>query len=175
MPLCSAFANSANRYSRWPSCWALGKWRHQNAGVETAHMSQFFIKDIHYWLLFFFGTGIAVKGFRFRSSETLVKLVSLFSLLVCSLGLNPHYYAYNLVTLYPLMAVFVALSVQWISEAGEHAHQQGRILPNGHDAAPGYAYGRNCVLSPAHFHGTPTGVATFHSRQYGPGPGGVCL
>ena len=86
-------------------------------GLKLHILKQFFIKDIHYWLLFFFGTGIAVKGFRFRSSETLLKLVSLFSLLVCSLVLNPHYYAYNLVTLYPLMAVFVALSVQWISES----------------------------------------------------------
>lgn len=79
-------------------------------------LAHFFTHDIYFWLLFLGGLGIAAGRHRTYPVGVSLKLFSIFSLLVCSLVLNPHFYSYNMVTLYPLMAVFAGLSVQRIAE-----------------------------------------------------------
>ena len=89
-------------------------------GLKLHILKHFIKQDIYFWVLFFCGIGIATKNIRTYPSEILLKLATLLLLLVLSVILNPHYYAYNLVTLYPLMAVFVALSIKWIADRMEN-------------------------------------------------------
>jgi len=100
-----------------------------SGGIKTPglklHVIKHFVKqDIYYWILFFTGIGIAVKDIRTYPSESILKITTIFLLLILSVALNPHYYAYNLITLYPLMAIFVALSIKWIAERMENMPQK---------------------------------------------------
>lgn len=85
-------------------------------GLKSNILKHFFVYDFYYWLLFFMGTGITAGRFRKYPAGRSLTLVSLLLLLIFSLALNPHYYTYNLVTLYPLMAIFVAFPVQTVVE-----------------------------------------------------------
>ncbi|MFC1234450.1 glycosyltransferase family 39 protein [Vibrio sp. F74] len=74
---------------------------------------QYFIRDILFWLLVLTGMRISIIERRTLSSIQRQCLIVVFLLVVLSIAANPHYHAYNLVTLYPLVALFVAFSVQY--------------------------------------------------------------
>ncbi|EPT9255477.1 glycosyltransferase family 39 protein [Vibrio alginolyticus] len=75
---------------------------------------QYFLHDIVYWLFALIGVGICVGKWKVLSFKQAQFLIALVILAVLSVLANPHYHAYNLVTLYPILAVFVAFSIQYV-------------------------------------------------------------
>lgn len=77
-------------------------------------LTYFFLKDVSYWLLALAGVGVAIRSWPSLSSNQRQCVFMLVMLAILSIAANPHYHAYNLVTLYPLLALFVGFSLQHI-------------------------------------------------------------
>ncbi|MGR5485304.1 glycosyltransferase family 39 protein [Vibrio alfacsensis] len=77
-------------------------------------LTYYFLKDVSYWLLALAGVVIAIRNWQPLSSNQRECAFMLVMLAILSIAANPHYHAYNLVTLYPLLALFVGFSLQHI-------------------------------------------------------------
>ncbi|MBY7817297.1 hypothetical protein KW416_14770 [Vibrio fluvialis] len=77
-------------------------------------LTHYFLNDVIYWLLALAGFGIAIRSWQSLSSNPRQCVFMLVMLAILSIAVNPHYHAYNLVTLYPLLALFVGFSIQHI-------------------------------------------------------------
>ena len=79
-------------------------------------LTLYFLKDVSYWLLALAGFWVAIRGWQFHSSNQKQCVFMLVTLAILSITANPHYHAYNLVTLYPLLALFVGFALQHITK-----------------------------------------------------------
>ncbi len=83
--------------------------------LKFSVIKRFWLYDPFYWSLALAGILLAIYRIYKHSALHRHCLVTILLLAACSVISNPHYHAYNLVTLYPLMAIFVAFSLQQIS------------------------------------------------------------
>jgi len=77
-------------------------------------LKQYFLQDAVFWGLALMGVGFALRQWRSLSTMQRQCLLMLLTLAIISIAANPHYHAYNVVTLYPLIAVFVAFSIRHV-------------------------------------------------------------
>lgn len=105
---------------------------HTNTGdansLKLSVILRYFLRDIFYWLLFLSGIVIAWFTRQSLSKNQKLCLGSLFLLAILSVAANPHYHAYNLTTLYPLVAVFVAFSLHFIGKLTHSRNSIGCII-----------------------------------------------
>ena len=83
--------------------------------VNALFLERLVVKDSVYWVLAVIGVVLAAKQFMSFSLPQRHCLLSLTLLAMLSVVANPHYHTYNFVTLYPLIAIFVACSIQKIT------------------------------------------------------------
>lgn len=98
------------------------------AGLKFAVFKQAFNQDALFWIFALTGAGL----FLVRTSKlSMKKRFSVYYLLILGLAsvlFNPHYYAYNLTSLYPLVLVLVALTLQELFEISPHATRSFVVL-----------------------------------------------
>jgi len=83
--------------------------------LKLTVLIHYFLRDTFYWLLALIGVVTAIRQAPSLSSIQKQCAVMVFVLAVLSIIANPHYHAYNLVTLYPLLALFVGFTLQYIA------------------------------------------------------------
>ncbi|MFN1512035.1 hypothetical protein [Vibrio owensii] len=86
----------------------------EESSLKLQVLKHYFLQDVIYWLLALVGVGIAIRSWQSLSSNQRNLTFMLVTLAIISIAANPHYHAYNLVTLYPLLALFVGFSIQYI-------------------------------------------------------------
>ncbi|MFA0004005.1 hypothetical protein CWO04_17975 [Vibrio splendidus] len=87
----------------------------ESVSLRLRTIGLYFLQDVAFWVLVISGFFIAFNQRESLKYKQKSCLFSLFSLLSLSILANPHYHAYNLVTLYPLLAVFLAFSINWFA------------------------------------------------------------
>ncbi|MDH6027257.1 glycosyltransferase family 39 protein [Vibrio splendidus] len=87
----------------------------ESVSLRLRTIGLYFLQDVAFWVLVISGLFIAFNQRESLKYKQKSCLFSLFSLLSLSILANPHYHAYNLVTLYPLLAVFLAFSINWFA------------------------------------------------------------
>ncbi|PMG64058.1 hypothetical protein BCU88_05715 [Vibrio splendidus] len=87
----------------------------ESVSLRLRTIGLYFLQDVAFWVLVISGFFIAFNQRESLKNKQKSCLFSLFSLLSLSILANPHYHAYNLVTLYPLLAVFLAFSINWFA------------------------------------------------------------
>lgn len=95
--------------------------------LKWSVLKLYFLQDAVFWLLALMGVALASRQWRSVSVTKRQCLLMLLMLAAISIAANPHYHAYNVVTLYPLIAVFVAFSVQYVVASGAN-FSAGKIL-----------------------------------------------
>ncbi|WP_258188079.1 glycosyltransferase family 39 protein [Vibrio splendidus] len=87
----------------------------ESVSLRLRTIGLYFLQDVAFWVLVISGFFIVFNQRESLKYKQKSCLFSLFSLLSLSILANPHYHAYNLVTLYPLLAVFLAFSINWFA------------------------------------------------------------
>ncbi|MEZ9950954.1 hypothetical protein AB4395_00575 [Vibrio splendidus] len=87
----------------------------ESVSLRLRTIGLYFLQDVAFWVLVISGFFIAFNQRESLKYKQKSCLFSLFSLLSLSILANPHYHAYNLVTFYPLLAVFLAFSINWFA------------------------------------------------------------
>ncbi|RIH72018.1 hypothetical protein BJG01_02745 [Vibrio splendidus] len=101
----------------------------ESVSLRLRTIGLYFLQDVAFWVLVISGFFIAFNQRESLKYKQKSCLFSLFSLLSLSILANPHYHAYNLVTLYPLLAVFLAFSINWFaSDRKLHSVVKIRLL-----------------------------------------------
>ncbi|MEZ8782247.1 hypothetical protein AB6D77_06310 [Vibrio splendidus] len=101
----------------------------ESVSLRLRTIGLYFLQDVAFWVLVISGFFIAFNQRESLKYKQKSCLFSLFSLLSLSILANPHYHAYNLVTLYPLLAVFLAFSINWFaSDRKPHRVVKIRLL-----------------------------------------------
>lgn len=90
------------------------------SGLKFDIFKQAFNQDALFWIFSLTGAVIFVVRINRFSMKQRFSVCYLLLLGLASVVLNPHYFAYNLTSLYPLMLVLVAITLQELSE----------VLPN---------------------------------------------
>ncbi|MGR3958235.1 hypothetical protein BCT26_11700 [Vibrio lentus] len=89
----------------------------ENVSLRIKVLGRYFIQDTVFWLLSVSGFFIACLQFKKWDYQQQSCLLAMSFLLLLTILANPHYHAYNLVTLYPLMGVFCAFSINFLSSS----------------------------------------------------------
>ncbi|WP_256099367.1 hypothetical protein [Vibrio sp. Scap16] len=87
----------------------------ESVSLRIKVLGRYFIQDAVFWLLSVSGFFIACLQFKKWDNQKQSCLTAISFLLLLSILANPHYHAYNLVTLYPLMGMFCAFSINFLS------------------------------------------------------------
>lgn len=87
-----------------------------NSLLKYKVLSRYLVQDFIYWGLAFIGGALGVLQWKkFNSNQKQCALALVF-LAILSVIANPHYHAYNLITLYPLVALLVGFAVKYSTE-----------------------------------------------------------
>lgn len=83
-----------------------------DAGLKSVVLFNAVKADFGYWLFFIFGSYIVARNYAKYHTNQLLLFMAIFTLIILSVVINPHYYAYNLVSLYSLMILISALYIK---------------------------------------------------------------
>ncbi|AQS35928.1 hypothetical protein Sps_00735 [Shewanella psychrophila] len=82
------------------------------SGLKFDILKQAFIQDALFWIFGLIGAMLFVVKINRFSTKQRFTVCYLLLLALASVALNPHYFAYNLISLYPLLLILVAITLQ---------------------------------------------------------------
>ncbi len=98
------------------------------AGLKSVVLFNAIKADFGYWLFFIFGCYLVVRNYARYHTRQLLLFMAVVSLIILSVVINPHYYAYNLVSLYALMLLISAVYIKIPLDKSFFSSRKVRII-----------------------------------------------